>query len=145
MVRYLLAMVLAAAIVMPGCGKSEENSSSPSTPKAGTPDATSLLGAAKQMAESIDTSQYVAQLSGMSSQVEKLKTTAKAKADAQLNKLVDQIADKLATVQKKIETMKNAEGGTAKAMMKEVENLMPELQKLMDQAMARVKELGVSM
>lgn len=144
MVKYLLAMTLASALLLTGCGKEDSGTSStPSTPSSTRGSGT--LDAVKQMASSIDASKYVAQLTSVQSQVDKLKETAKAKADAQLNKLVDQIGDKLAAAQKKITELKNAEGGTAEALKNEVEKLMPELQKLVTQAMARVQELGVSL
>lgn len=141
MIRYLSLIALAAALALPGCGKKEE--SAPAAPK--TPQAGGMMDTMKNAVASIDTSKYTAALTAVESQVGKLKDMAQDKTDAELNKLIDLAGEKMAAAQKKLASLKDAGGGTAEALKKEMDALMPELQKLIDQAMAKAKELGAAM
>ncbi len=141
MARYLFLIVLAAAIAMTGCGKQEE--STPAAPANGGNTVDDLTGAMQEMASSIDTQKYSSQLTAVESQLANLKKMAKDRADDELNKLIDQVGAKLEDAQEKLVSLKDAEGGTAQTLKQELDALMPELKKLLDQAMTKAEELGV--
>ncbi len=140
MTRLLLLAVLAMGLVVTGCGSEEE--STPAPPSSG--EKSDLGSMMKNVSSAVDATKYVSQLSSVQGQVDNLKKMAKDKADAQLEKLMDQIGDKLATAVKKVESLKNADGSTVDNLKKELDALMPEIKKLVDQAMAKAKELGVN-
>jgi hypothetical protein len=155
--RTILITGLCAALLT-ACGKQEEaeSTATPPGPQAGPAmgeEAESALGAAAEAAKekaqealAAFKREYAAQLETQQSKVDALKATAQALSDDKLSGLLGSLDEKLAAARTKIGDITSADEGAAEAMKKEITDLMAEIPKLYEQAMARFNELkGVQM
>ena len=150
--RTILITGLCAALLT-ACGKKEEAepTAMPPGPQAGpamSEEGESALGSAAQAAKekarealAAFKTEYAEQLETHQSKVDALKATAKALSDDKLTGLLGSLDGKLAAARTKLGDMTSADEGAAEAMKKEIKDLMAEIPKLYEQAMARFNEL----
>lgn len=150
--RTILIVGLSAALLA-ACSKKEEAEPATTAPGPQTSptmgeDAESAVGdmveGAKEKAQealAAFKTEYAEQLETNQSKVDALKAAAGALSDDTLSGLIGSLDEKLAAARTKLSNITSAEEGAAEAMKKEIKDLMAEIPKLYEQAMARVKEL----
>ncbi len=141
-ITTILVSGLATLLVLGACSKKEPAPSGGGGAAGVLPsDAGSKLSEAASQAANELARNYTSELDQQQSQLGALKASAGSLGDAQLDSMITTIEGKLKQVTGKLADLKNAEGGTAEALGKEVQKLLSEVGPLMKQAQQRLASL----